>query len=87
LAGSVNNTIVPGYIVPSFSGANQYPVKVYYTYPFGSYELGLNYINSSGNVTLETYSGLSNGIGMSSIVNVSTNDTMTLFIDSSRVNG
>jgi hypothetical protein len=79
LAGSVNNTIVPGYIVPS--------KKVYYTYPFGSYELGLNYINSSGNVTLETYSGLSNGIGMSSIVNVSTNDAMTLFIDSSRVNG
>ena len=67
---------------------NGYPVvSAYYLAPTANYEMGLNYLNNSGAVQLLTYTGSQTGFGMTNIVNVSTNDTSTLLIDSSRPNG
>jgi hypothetical protein len=75
---------VSNYIYVTTSGGSNF---VYYFRNVRNYEIGLNYANDDGSVQLLTYDGSSTGLGMTNIFHASTNDTMTLVLDSSRPSG
>jgi alpha-tubulin suppressor-like RCC1 family protein len=79
---------VSNYIyVTTSNGSNAGSNFAYYFRNVNNYEIGLNYANSDGAVQLLTYDGSSTGLGMTNIFHASTNDTMTLVLDSSRPRG
>ena len=75
---------VSNYIYVTTSGGSNF---VYYFKNVRNYEIGLNYANDDGSVQLLTYDGSLTGLGMTNIFHASTNDTMTLVLDSSRPSG
>jgi len=79
---------VSNYIyVTTSNGSNAGKTFAYYFKNVNNYEIGLNYANLDGTVQLLTYDGSSAGLGMTNIFHTSTNDTMTLVLDSSRPRG
>lgn len=69
------------------STTTYYPPSTYILAPNTNYEIGLNYLNSAGSYQFLTYDGSQTGVAMTSIYSVSTNDTYTIVLDSSRPNG
>jgi hypothetical protein len=87
---NINNPVsgVLDYIyVTTASGSNPGNTFVYYAVSTKNYEIGLNYANISGEPQLLTYNGNAQGLGMTNLFNASTNDTMTLILDSGRPRG